>query len=164
MRGDSHISERQNMTIQPTTQADLAALAAIADATLFPGEYLADMIAPALAGDTDDLWLNAFDGDTPIGFCFAVREAFTEATWNMRALAVDPAHHRHGHGAALVASLEARLRDLVAVTLVIDTASDPSQTAARAFYPANGYKPAGVIPSFWEAGNDKVAFFKDLSG
>jgi len=144
------------------TAADLPALARVVDATLFPGDMLATMATPALQGEADDIWLTALRGGAPVGMCFAQPEDLTEGTWNMRALAVSPDHHRQGLAAGLVAALEATLRTQGARLLVVDTASDDDQAPARAFYGASGYQGGLSIPNFWGPGSDKVMYWKAL--
>ncbi|MEL7125775.1 MAG: GNAT family N-acetyltransferase [Pseudomonadota bacterium] len=138
--------------------SDSAALAAIADATLFPGEMLAGMIAPALDGAGQDVWRVVTQGHTPVGFAFAQPEAMTDRTWNLRAIAVRPDLHGSGAGTALLAAMEAALHD--ARLIVIDTTQLPDQDRARRFYAARGYDEVAVIPGFFGEGEDKVTFVK----
>lgn len=139
---------------------DIAALAAIADATLFPGEMMEGMIAPALDGTGDDIWQVVCRDDVPVGFAFAQAEAMTDRTWNLRAIAVAPDLHGSGAGTALLAAMEAALA--AARLLVIDTTQLPDQDRARRFYAARGYQQIAVIPDFFGAGEDKVTFVKTL--
>ena len=139
---------------------DIAALAAIADETLFPGEMMADMIAPALDGSGDDVWRVVTQGDLPVGFAFAQPEAMTERTWNLRAIAVAPALHGSGAGTALLTAMEAALT--TARLIVIDTTQRAEQDRARRFYVAQGYRQVSVIPAFFGPEEDKVTFVKSL--
>ena len=61
--------------------SDIPALAAIAAATLFPGEMLEGMISPALDGAGQDLWRVVRQGGTPVGFAFAQPEAMADRAW-----------------------------------------------------------------------------------
>lgn len=149
-------------TIRPATAQDVEQIAQIADKTLFPGEYVAPMIAPFLGGADGALWLVAVQGGTIHGFAFATAEEMTEQTWNLKAIAIAPEHHRTGQGRDLLHGVELALKAQGARVLVIDTASGDDQAAARAFYPALGYDLAGTIPEFWEPGVDKVTFYKAL--
>ncbi len=139
---------------------DIPALSAIADATLFPGAMLPDMIAPAMQGEGEDLWRVALQGDVPVGFAFAQPEAMTDRTWNLRAIAVRPDLHGGGAGTALLAAVEAALTD--ARLLVIDTTQTEDQARARRFYAARGYREVATIPGFFGEGEDKVTFVKAL--
>ncbi|WP_299286559.1 GNAT family N-acetyltransferase [uncultured Tateyamaria sp.] len=141
--------------------SDIPALAVIADATLFPGEMLGDMMAPALTGEGDDIWRVVCKYDTPVGFAFAQPEAMTQGTWNLRAIATDPAVHGSGAGTALLAAVEAALGD--ARLLVIDTTQTEDQARARRFYAARGCTHVATIPGFFGPDEDKVTFIKTLT-
>jgi len=147
-----------DVTVAPAGAAQIEALCRIADATLFPGEMLPEMIAPALAGSEDEIWLTAQVDDTPIGFAFARRAEMADRVWNMLALGVDPARQRGGAGRALTTALIARLRGLGARLLMVDTSSDPAQTAALAFYSALGFRQVARIPDYWAEDDDKITF------
>ncbi|WP_299686263.1 GNAT family N-acetyltransferase [uncultured Tateyamaria sp.] len=140
--------------------SDITALAEIADATLFPGEMMDGMIAPALDGSGNDIWRVVTGDDVPLGFAFAQAEAMTERTWNLRAIAVAPDVQGTGAGTALLAAMEAALCD--ARLIVIDTTQRPEQARARQFYVARGYTQVAVIPAFFGPGEDKVTFVKAL--
>ena len=137
---------------------DISVLAAIAEATLFPGEMLADMMAPALAGAPDDLWRVVTQGDDPVGFAFAQAEAMTDRTWNLWAICTASNLHGQGAGTALLAAVEAALTE--ARLIVIDTTQTAEQARARQFYAARGYAQVAVIPDFFAPGEDKVTFVK----
>lgn len=152
-----------DITVHPTTSDDIAALRLAADETeLFPGEMLPDMVSGFLGGDADALWLTAHLAGTPIGFCYAVPEALTNGTWNMLALAVRPAHQGDGVGGALVTALEAQLRTQDVRVLIADTSGTDAFTLTRRFYAKNGYSEEARIRDFWDAGDDKVVFWKAL--
>ena len=145
---------------RPVVAADILAMAAIADSTLFPGDMLPEMIAPYLEGDTDGRWW-VIEGDgCVVGFAFATVEPMTDQSWNLKAIAVKPEQHRAGFGNGLLSAVEQDLRAYGARVLVIDTSSGDDQAAARRFYVAHGYSQTGVIPEFWEPGQDKVTFYK----
>ena len=57
----------KSFDIRRTTVADLPALRQILDRIeLFPSELLDDMIAPDLAGETEDLWLTCLADGHPV--------------------------------------------------------------------------------------------------
>ncbi|PTX55679.1 N-acetylglutamate synthase-like GNAT family acetyltransferase [Litoreibacter ponti] len=152
------------MTLTQTTAADIAPLQDLLDRiALFPGEMLPDMIASYLNGDTMQLWLTLREGDKPLGFCFAEPEQLTEGTWNMRAIGVAADAQRSGHGATIVSGLEARLRDLGARLLIVDTASSEELAPARGLYRKLGYAEEARIRDFWAPGEDKIVYWKALS-
>ncbi|MEE4189235.1 MAG: GNAT family N-acetyltransferase [Roseobacter sp.] len=152
------------MTIRPTQSRDIADMQTILDETqLFPSTFLPDMIAGFLdTKDGSQLWLSCESEGSITGFCFAEPEPHTDGTWNMRALAVLPTTQRNGHGAALVAALEAQLAADGHRILIVDTSGAEAYAQARAFYAAQHYEDAARIRDFWAAGDDKVTFRKTL--
>lgn len=140
---------------------DIPFLAPIAEATLFPGDMLPDMMAPALGGEAEDIWLVVEQDGVPVGFAFVQPEAMTDRTWNLRAIATEPALHGKGAGTALIGAVEACLSE--ARLLVIDTTQTSDQDRARRFYAARGYDHVATIPAFFGSGEDKVTFVKTLT-
>ena len=151
---------------QPTTRIatreDIAAVANIAAKTLFPADMTEPMMAPFLDGADDVLWCVVEHSGEVAGFAFAQAEPMTDRSWNLKAIAIKPAAHRKGLGVVLLSAIENTLRDRQGRVLVVDTASGPDQLPARAFYAAQGFAQAGIIPDFWEEGEDKVTFCKGL--
>ena len=146
---------------RPARDTDIPFLAPIAEATLFPGDMLPDMMAPALSGESEDMWLVVEQDGAPVGFAFVQPEALTDRTWNLRAIATQPALHGQGAGTALIGAVEAALTE--ARMLVIDTTQAPDQERARRFYAARGYDHVATIPGFFGPEEDKVTFTKLLT-
>lgn len=152
-----------SIAIHQTQAEDIPLLQRAADETgLFPGEILPDLLSGFLDGSAEAVWLTAHTGGAPVGFCFAEPEALTQGTWNMRALAVRPAHQGAGIGAAIVGRLEEVLRQRGARVLIADTSGTESFGPTRRFYARTGYREEARIHDFWEAGDDKVVFWKAL--
>lgn len=148
------------MSVRTATRDDIDRIGHIAEATgLFPAEYLPEMIAPALAGGEDD-WRVVCDDDGPVGFAFARPEALTDRTWNILAIAVDPAKQGQGHASRLLATLEA---DMDARLIIIETTQLDEQQRARDLYTARGYEQQGHVRDFFADGEDKVIFRKAVS-
>lgn len=121
------------------------------------------MCAPFLGGATnEDLWLTHLQDDVPVGFCYASAEELTDGTWNMRAIAVDPAQQGTGIGRALTTALESALKDRGGRILIVDTSGAEDFAPVRKFYATNGYTNEARIRDFWAAGDDKVIFRKTL--
>ncbi len=154
----------KDVAIKPTTSADIPALKAVVDQTeLFPGEMLPEMLSPFLGGEAEAVWLTAHLGDVPVGLCYAVPEELTNGTWNMLALAVLPAHQGDGVGGALVKRLEDDLRSQGVRVLIADTSGTDAFALTRRFYAKSGYSEEARIRDFWDAGDDKVVFWKGLA-
>ena len=142
---------------KPEDIADLQKV--LTETELFPPDMLPDMVASA---SDDQVWMTILSDHRPIGLVFAEAEHFTAGTWNMRALAVSPRTQRTGAGRAIVAALEQHLRDLEQRLLIVDTSSAPEQFGARAFYPAIGFEHEATIRDFWDKGDDKITYRKEL--
>ena len=153
------------MIIRPTKEADIAALQAVVDATaLFPSEMLPDMVGGFLTNPEDDdaLWFTCESDGRAVGFCFAKPEQLADGTWNMLAIAVDPAMQGHGCGRAIVEQLETDLAGEGARVLIADTSGTDAFAKTREFYRKCGYSEEARIRDFWAAGDDKVVFWKRL--
>jgi len=144
------------VTVRLAEPSDIQRLGEIAEAAgVFPAEYMPDMIAPSFDG-APDTWLVTV-GDGPVGFAFARPEEMTDRTWNILAIAVDPAHQGGGHASRLLAGMEA---ELDARLIIIETTQRPEQETARAFYASKGYVQQGHVKDFYGDGEDKIIFAK----
>ncbi len=151
------------LTIKPTTNDDIPALQIVLDQTeLFPSEMLPDMLAPALAGETEAFWLTCHLDGTAVGICYTVPEAFAPGTWNMLALAVKPDVQGKGLGTAMVEAAEQQLKAKRQRLLIVDTSGTDAFAQTRRFYTRNGYEEEARIRDFWAEGDDKVIFRKVL--
>ncbi len=152
-----------NADIKPTSEDDIPALRDVLNETgLFPGEMLAEMLAPSINGEADALWLTCHQGGKAVGFCYTVPEEFADGTWNMLALAVHPAFQGKRLGAALVQAAEQVLSERKQRILIVDTSGTGAFAGARNFYAQNGYDEEARIRDFWADGDDKVTFRKAL--
>ena len=153
----------KNHVIKATTIDDIAGLKAVLDGTeLFPSEMLADMLAPALAGETQAFWLSCHSDGEPVGLCYTAPEELTDGTWNMRALAVRPDLQGKGLGAAIVRATEEYLRERGQRILIVETSGRREFSLTRDFYAKNGYQKEARIRDFWAEGDDKIVFRKAL--
>lgn len=152
-----------NPIIKPTSTEDIAGLQAVLDGTeLFPSEMLPDLLAPALAGESEAIWLTCHSEGKAVGLCYTVPEDLADGTWNMLALAVHPDLQGKRLGAALVKAAEQRLKEKGQRILIVDTSSTDDFALTRKFYVQNGYEEEARIRDFWAAGDDKVTFRKAL--
>lgn len=153
----------RHVNIRPVERHDLPHLEAIADATeLFPSEMMGDMIAGYLDGSKPDIWFTAFMDGEPISFGFCEPERMTEGTWNLLAIGVRPDHQGNGVGGAMMAYLEKQLKERGERILLVETMGIPAFERTCAFYRKNGYTEEARIREFYEAGADKVVFWKRL--
>lgn len=151
------------IVVRALTRADLPAVAAIlARVDLFPPAMLGPMIEPYLSGDAPHRWLVAQAGETVLGFAYAEPERMTEGSYNLLAIAVDPASQRAGIGTAIVAELRHRLREADGRILIVETSSLDAFAGTRAFYARQDFAQEARIRDFYSDGEDKVVFWTRL--
>lgn len=149
--------------IRPATSADVPALKALIDALgLFPGEMLESMMADYFTNPQScDCWLT--DEDTgPVGVAYYAPERLTNGTWNLYLIAIQADQQGQGRGAALMRYVEADLQARSERLLLVETSGLPSYDYQRAFYRRCGYTEEARIRDFYQAGEDKVVFWKAL--
>ncbi|WP_133366643.1 GNAT family N-acetyltransferase [Qipengyuania sediminis] len=150
--------------IRAATEADVPALGGIAEAAgLFPAAMLPEMITPYFAGSGEDRWWTVEIEGRAAGFVFCEPERFTNATWNMRAIAVAPGLQSRGIGAALMRNVEEELRARDGRVLIVETDSALEHRRTCAFYLREAYREAARIADFWDEGIDKIVFWKKLT-
>lgn len=116
----------------------------------------------ALSGSPDYAALAAeVDGRFAGWICWGPTPC-TTGTFDLYWMAVDPAVQGSGIGSALLREMERRLTG-VARLIVVETAGRPDYRPTRAFYEARGYRTAGIIPNFYDVGDDQVVYVKSLS-
>ena len=151
--------------IRPVERADIPNIKIIAEAAeLFPGDMLDDMIAPYFARTARDIWFVVTQEDEPVGFGFCEPERMTDGAWNLLAIGVSPERQGQGLGGAMMAYLENQLKDQGERVLLVETMGTLAFEATRAFYKKSGYAEEARIRDFYEAGADKVIFWKNVSG
>ncbi len=149
--------------IRPVTRQDIPDLKQIAGATgLFPSDMLGDMIAGYLDGTRPDIWFTGLQDGQPAAFGYCEPERMTDGTWNLLAIGVLPQFQGQGIGAAMIAHLEATLRERDARILLVETLGTPDYAQTRAFYAKNGFTEEARIRAFYGPDLDKVVFWKHL--
>ena len=151
------------MIIRPAEVRDTDSIrAVIAAVDLFPAEMLDDMIAGFFAGTVPDLWFVAEATSDILAFGFCEPERMTDGKWNLLAIGVLPDRQGQGVGAAMLKYLEATLANIGARVLIVETMGTAELKATRRFYLANDFVAEARIREFYEAGADKVVFWKHL--
>lgn len=154
----------ENLQVRPVQKQDLPALKSIIDGTdLFPSDMLDDMTDGYLSKNEEDVWLTCLQGDgTPAGVVYAKPEQLTEGTWNALLLAVSPDRQRSGFGRELMTHLEGTLKERGHRLLLVETSGNEEYAGTRAFYERIGYEKEGFIRDFYQAGEDKIIYRKQL--
>jgi ribosomal protein S18 acetylase RimI-like enzyme len=134
----------------------------VADSGQFDDEgqgYVRETLENHLAGDSDEIWLTADDGES-IGVAYCAPEPVASGAWNLQMLWTRADRNRAGHGGSLVKHLEAELRNRNARLLIVETSGLPDFAAARAFYVKCGFIHEATIRNFFAVGDDKLVFTK----
>ena len=153
----------QSAPVRPAKIQDIPHIKTIADAVeLFPSEMVDDMMAGYLNGSTPDVWFVGVQEGQVVAFGFCEPERMTEGTWNLLAIGVLPQHQGAGLGKVMMAYLENRLAAQGERVLLVETMGTPEFERTRAFYKKNGYTEDARIREFYEAGADKIVFWKHL--
>lgn len=96
------------------------------------------------------------------GYTCYGRAPFTESTWDLYWIAVDPARHGDGSARRLMAEAEADIRARGGRTILVETASKESYARTRRFYESIGYAVVSRIPDFYKPGDDRITYWKKL--
>ena len=135
----------------------------IDDNQMFPSEYLDDMTSAYFSGKSPDHWAVVSDAKAEVlGVSFSSPERMTEGTWNMLLIAVTPRMQGRGIGSKLVEYVELKLRSKMARVLLVETSGTPEYELTRRFYPKCGYRQVALVPEYYDSGDDKVVFWKQL--
>ena len=151
--------------IRLATQADAAAVNMLSrGAGLSDGEEELSVLESL---DDEHTWivLEAQEG-VVIGAAYFGPESHSDRVWNLYFLAVSKRSRGGGKGSALIAWVEANLRDrgdAVAKLLLIETSSVDSFAPTRAFYRRHGYVEEARVREYYGPGDDKVVFWKLLN-
>lgn len=151
--------------IRETIKADSEAILAIVrDSEQFDENgltHVEETLNNYLAGESDDLWFTADDGE-PVGVAYCAPEPVTDGTWNLLMLWTRRDRNGQGHGSALVSYVENILKKRIIRLLIVETSSLPDFAGARAFYDKCGFTEEARIRNFFAAGDDKIVYTKSL--
>ena len=92
-------------------------------------------------------------------------EPFSDRMWNRYFIAVDPQSQGQGLGGALMASIEAELRqkgESEARVLIVETSSTQQYARTREFYGKIGYVEEARVRDFYGPDDHKVMLWKSL--
>ena len=153
-----------NTSIRPVIKEDIPALKGVLDSTeLFPSAMLDDMIHDYLTNSaTTDIWFTALEEDIPKSIGYCAPERMTEGTFNLYAIAVHNDLQGKGIGRRMMRYIEEYLRARGGRILLVETSGKPEFDLTRSFYHQCKYIRQAVIPEFYDVGDDKVVFWKDL--
>ncbi|MBI5560507.1 MAG: GNAT family N-acetyltransferase [Deltaproteobacteria bacterium] len=114
--------------------------------------------------DKDYFFVAAAGGDgLPAGYVCYGRATLTRGTYDIYWILVDPESMGKGIGTALLGHVEALLKKAGARLMVAETSGLPSYERARLFYLRCGFREEARVRDFFNAGDDKVIYVKDVS-
>ena len=150
--------------IRPAKQADLPFLKQVIDTSeLFPSEMLEEMMAPYFAPDENgEYWITYELDGKPSAVAYFAPEKLTNGTFNLYLIAVHAPAKGQGIGGKFLHYVEQFLKDQGARILIIETSGLPEYEGSRAFYRKHNYQEEARIREFYDAGDDKVVFWKAL--
>lgn len=108
-------------------------------------------------------FLIASDGDRPVAYACFGPIACTVASFDLYWIAVSRELQGRGIGRWLVGEAEQRIRALGGRRIFIDTSSRADYAPTRGFYQGCGYRQAAVLADFYNDGDDKVVFTRELT-
>lgn len=152
------------MKIRPVEKGDLPALKSVLTSSeLFPAELLDDMIADYLNNkESADIWFTTVEEGRPISIAYCAPEQMTSGTFNLYAIAVDKQYQGQGIGKQMMHYVENLLREAGHRILLVETSGLADYALTREFYHKCHYTQEATIRDFYEAGEDKVVFWKKL--
>ncbi|MXW40419.1 MAG: GNAT family N-acetyltransferase [Synechococcus sp. SB0662_bin_45] len=149
--------------IRPAQRSDIPAIKSVTqDVDLFPPDMLDAMIAGYIGQANRDIWFVSVADRQVVGFGFCEPERMTSGTWNLLAIGILTSYRGRGIGRSMMGYLENRLRSAGQRILVVETMGTPEFRQTRAFYNAIGYVEEARIREFYEAGADKIVYWKHL--
>lgn len=153
-----------SITFGALTRDDLPVAKEIIDDTeMFPSEMLDDMATPFFDDESSqDLWFVAC-ADEVVGIAYCAPERMTDGTWNLLLIAINPNRQGQGIGKQFMDYIEQQIQNIPARILLVETSGLPEYELTRKFYPQCGYTQVACIPEYYEAGDDKVVFWKPLT-
>lgn len=114
-------------------------------------------------GEASGYFFLFVDGpDGPIAFgCFGPIPC-TLGSYDLYWIAVHNDYRRKGLGAFMLSTVEKQLKAASARKLYIETSSREQYNDTRQFYTSRGYRLASCITDFYNTGDDKHTYVKDL--
>jgi GNAT superfamily N-acetyltransferase len=103
------------------------------------------------------------EGGTVAGYYCVGPTPATESTFDLYWIAVDPARHGTGIGAALDGHALDLIREMGGRLVIAETSSRPAYDLTRAFYLRQGYAELARITDYYRPGDDLVVYGKYLT-
>ena len=153
------------LEIRKATPPDVPQLkTVIAEAELFPPEMLEELMSDFFnETESTDIWLTVTAAGQPVAIAYCAPERMTNGTYNLYAIGTLLAWRGKGIGTILMEHIEDLLRKKGVRILLVETSGVPAFEQTRNFYRKCSYHHEATIREFYDAGDDKVIFWKALS-
>jgi ribosomal protein S18 acetylase RimI-like enzyme len=157
------------ITISTVTNVDKSAVLHVAESCgLFQVEELGElegMIDAFLAGELEGhQWLALHEDDQIKAAAYYAPETFADGVWNLYFIGVLADQQGKGRGSAILKHVEQELTNEGQRILIIETSGLDGFELTRKFYDQHGYTVEARIRDYYQEGEDKVVFWKKLSG
>ena len=100
--------------------------------------------------------------DTQAGYACYGPVPCTESAWDLYWLVVDKALQGNGFGELILRKVEHQIWQAKGKRIFVDTSGRPAYDSTRHFYEKCGYKIAAQLSDFYEKGDAKFIYCKDL--
>lgn len=101
-------------------------------------------------------------GGIPAGYVCYGPTPCTIGSFDLYWIAVDKEQQGRGLGLALAGMAEDSARAMAGRRMYVETSGKEQYRPTQAFYEKAGYRRAAVLPDFYDAGDDKIIYQKDL--
>ncbi|CAB9506485.1 Acetyltransferase (GNAT) family [Seminavis robusta] len=154
-----------DLKIRNVEKSDIEHLKTVIDTSdLFPSEMLDEMIAGYFKGEESCIWLTGDDSEKPRAVAYCAPEKMTEGTWNLYLIAVHDSLQGTGIGTKIIEHLEEKLvSEKEARILLVETSGSSEFEKTRKFYENRGFVEEARIREYYQAGEDKIVFWKKLN-
>jgi ribosomal protein S18 acetylase RimI-like enzyme len=109
-----------------------------------------------------DFFVSAGSDEKILGYICFGNIPLTDACFDIYWIVVDNNSQNTGIGTQLLDAVLARLNDIGARKLFVETSSRSIYTSAHNFYQNRGFKLISHIEDFYKVGDGKLLFMKDL--
>ena len=152
--------------MRPTSVGDRGPIVQIAIATGVFTDYEIQTVDELLDGYYDDPVVSGYNflsyavGDRVLGFATWGPRDLAEHGYDLYWIATHPDAQHRGVARALMAEVEAIIRQRGGGWLWLETSDTPAYASARGFYQGCGYRQLAVLDNFYRDGDALVMFVK----
>ena len=158
--------------LRPASPEESGALVALAESTgvfntgeaeALLGDVLKELHAGGLGfGHQAHVWASSVS-EPAMGWVYFAPTSNAHGIWDLWWIGVAPDCQRRGIGGELLRFVEGYVLAAGGRLLLIETSSLPAFDSVRRFYVKRGYAECGQVPDFYDVGDSKVIYFKQIT-